>query len=99
MTKSIQLTDLTLRDGNQSIAATSMTRRTNPAHLPMLQRAGYTRMELWGGAILDSCIRFLNEDPWERLEAYARILGGSGKIQASCAGRISLPTSPTLMTW
>lgn len=87
MTKSIQLTDLTLRDGNQSIAATRMTREQTLRILPMLQRAGYTRMELWGGAILDSCIRFLNEDPWERLEAYARILGGSGKIQALLRGQ------------
>lgn len=87
MPNKIIFTDLTLRDGNQSIAATRMTRAQTMRVLPHLKAAGYQRLELWGGAILDSCIRFLNEDPWERLETYRDFLGGAEKIQALLRGQ------------
>ena len=63
----VHITDTILRDAHQSQAATRM--RTSEM-LPMakqLNEAGYWSLEMWGGATFDSCLRFLNEDPWERL--------------------------------
>ena len=87
MKKRIQFTDLTLRDGNQSIAATRMTREQSLRVLKMIDEAGFQAMELWGGASLESCVRFLNEDPWDRLEAFTLMLGGPQKIQALLRGQ------------
>ena len=87
MTKSIKFADVTLRDGQQSIAATRMTTEQALRVLNLLDKAGYETLELWGGAVLDSCVRFLDEDPWERLETYARVLGGSQKIRALLRGQ------------
>lgn len=83
----IQFTDVTLRDGNQSIAATRMTLPQCMRVLKMIDDAGYQNIELWGGAVLDSCVRFLDEDPWERLETFASALGGRQKIQALLRGQ------------
>ena len=67
--KKIQFTETVLRDGQQSLIATRMP----PSDmLPILNRmdlAGYHALEMWGGATFDACLRFLNEDPWERLRA------------------------------
>jgi oxaloacetate decarboxylase alpha subunit len=63
----VKLTDLILRDGHQSLFATRMTTADMVPALPMLDKIGYWALEGWGGATFDSCIRFLNEDPWERL--------------------------------
>lgn len=63
----VQLTDLVLRDAHQSLLATRMTTADMVPALPMLDKVGYFALEAWGGATFDSCIRFLNEDPWERL--------------------------------
>jgi len=87
MSQTIQFTDVTLRDGNQSIAATRMTRAQSLRVLKMIADAGFPTLELWGGAILDSCIRYLNEDPWERLEIYRQTLGGPSRIQALLRGQ------------
>jgi oxaloacetate decarboxylase alpha subunit len=63
----IKITDLTLRDAHQSLFATRMlTSDMLPVAKPM-DRAGFWSLETWGGATFDSCIRFLNEDPWERI--------------------------------
>jgi len=65
----IKITDLTLRDAHQSLFATRMlTSDMLPVAKPM-DRAGFWSLETWGGATFDSCIRFLNEDPWERIRA------------------------------
>jgi pyruvate carboxylase subunit B len=67
--KRIQITDVVLRDGHQSLLATRM--RTEDM-LPIAQRLdaiGYWSLEVWGGATFDTCLRFLKEDPWERLRA------------------------------
>jgi oxaloacetate decarboxylase (Na+ extruding) subunit alpha len=65
----IRITDLTLRDAHQSLFATRMlTSDMLPVAKPM-DRAGFWSLETWGGATFDSCIRFLNEDPWERIRA------------------------------
>ena len=87
MTGTIQFTDVTLRDGQQSLSATRMTTTQALRVLPYLCDAGFRRMELWGGATLDSCIRFLDEDPWERLEAFANVVDGSAQIQALLRGQ------------
>lgn len=87
MTRTIRFTDLTLRDGQQSLAATRMTTEQALRVLKMIDRAGYQTIELWGGATLDSCVRFLNENPWDRLDVFARTLGGSTKIQALLRGQ------------
>ncbi|MCX7656326.1 MAG: sodium-extruding oxaloacetate decarboxylase subunit alpha [Treponemataceae bacterium] len=63
----VQLTDLVLRDAHQSLLATRMTTADMIPALPMLDKVGYFAVEAWGGATFDACIRFLNEDPWERL--------------------------------
>jgi pyruvate/oxaloacetate carboxyltransferase len=79
--------DVTLRDGHQSLAATRMTTEQAMRVLPMINDAGYPALELWGGAVLDSAIRFLNEDPWERLDTFQRALGGGQKIRALLRGQ------------
>jgi pyruvate/oxaloacetate carboxyltransferase len=87
MTSRIQLNDVTLRDGNQSIAATRMTRPQALQVLKLISDAGFPTLELWGGAILDSCVRYLDEDPWERLETFAQVVGDNRKIMALLRGQ------------
>ncbi len=87
MTKSIRFVDLTLRDGQQSLAATRMTTQQAMRVLPLLNGAGYAAMELWGGATLDSCVRFLGEDPWERLETFRQALDPSEQIRILLRGQ------------
>ena len=67
MSKKVQLTELVLRDAHQSLHATRMTTADMLPICPQLDKIGYYAIEGWGGATYDSCIRFLNEDPWERL--------------------------------
>ena len=63
----VQFTETVLRDANQSLIATRMKFREFEPILKELDRAGYYSLECWGGATFDSCLRYLNEDPWERL--------------------------------
>lgn len=65
--KKILVTETALRDAHQSLLATRMTTEEMLPILPMLDKVGYYSLECWGGATYDSCIRFLNEDPWDRL--------------------------------
>ena len=62
----LKITDVTLRDGHQSILATRMRTEDMEAIASEMNRAGFYSMEVWGGATFDVPIRFLNEDPWER---------------------------------
>jgi pyruvate/oxaloacetate carboxyltransferase len=87
MTKPIKFVDLTLRDGQQSVAATRMTTEQAMRILPILNGAGYAALELWGGATLDSCVRFLGEDPWERLEAFREALDPGEYIRILLRGQ------------
>ncbi|MDR0689253.1 MAG: sodium-extruding oxaloacetate decarboxylase subunit alpha [Spirochaetaceae bacterium] len=64
----VKLTDLVLRDAHQSLFATRMVTADMLPVCEKLNRVGYFALEAWGGATFDSCIRFLNEDPWERLK-------------------------------
>lgn len=63
----IRITDTSLRDGHQSLWATRMTTSDMLPVLSKIDEVGYHSLEVWGGATFDVCIRYLNEDPWERL--------------------------------
>ena len=65
--KKVQITETVLRDANQSLMATRLPYSDYEAILPTMDKAGYYSVECWGGATFDSCLRYLNEDPWERL--------------------------------
>jgi pyruvate carboxylase subunit B len=62
-----KLTETALRDAHQSLFATRMRNEDIAATAPLLDRVGYAALEAWGGATFDACLRFLAEDPWERL--------------------------------
>jgi oxaloacetate decarboxylase alpha subunit len=64
----VKLTDLVLRDAHQSLFATRMVTADMLPACEKLDKVGYFALEAWGGATFDSCIRFLNEDPWARLK-------------------------------
>jgi oxaloacetate decarboxylase alpha subunit len=66
----VKIVDTSLRDGHQSLIATRMTTDEILSVLPEIDEIGYYALEVWGGATFDSCLRFLNEDPWERLAGY-----------------------------
>ena len=70
----VHLTDLVLRDAHQSLHATRMTTADMLPICEKLDKIGYWALEAWGGATFDSCIRFLNEDPWQRLRDLKKAL-------------------------
>ena len=69
MAKKILITDVTLRDAHQSLIATRMTTEEMLPILEKMDKVGFYSLECWGGATFDACLRFLNEDPWDRLRA------------------------------
>ncbi len=68
MAKPLQIMETVLRDGHQSLLATRMRYRQMEPMLASLDKIGYKALEAWGGATFDTCLRFLDEDPWERLK-------------------------------
>lgn len=72
--KPLYITDTILRDAHQSQAATRMTLEDMLPACEVLDSIGYWSLECWGGATFDACMRFLNEDPWERLRALRKAL-------------------------
>ena len=68
----VKITETVLRDAHQSLIATRMTMDDMLPVLPLLDKVGYHSLECWGGATFDSCLRFINEDPWERLRILKR---------------------------
>ncbi len=82
----IKIRNLDLRDGHQSYFATRMNISQIERVLPLLLEVGYDGLEVWGGATLDSCLRFLNENPWERLEKIAKITAGRTNLTALARG-------------
>ena len=74
MAKKIDVTELILRDGHQSLMATRMALEDMIPACEDIDKAGYWSAECWGGATFDSCIRFLNEDPWERLRTFRKLM-------------------------
>jgi methylmalonyl-CoA carboxyltransferase 5S subunit len=74
MSKHIDVTELILRDAHQSLMATRMSMEDMIPACADLDQAGFWSVECWGGATYDSCIRFLNEDPWERLRTFRKLM-------------------------
>ncbi len=72
--RAIGVTELVLRDAHQSLMATRMALEDMVEACADIDQAGYWSVECWGGATFDACIRFLNEDPWERLRTFRRLL-------------------------
>ena len=70
----LKITDLTLRDGHQSLLATRMRTKDMVAVAPEMNKAGFYSMEVWGGATFDVPTRFLNEDPWQRLRTLKKLV-------------------------
>ncbi|MCR5462556.1 MAG: oxaloacetate decarboxylase subunit alpha [bacterium] len=69
----VKIVDTALRDGPQSLIATRITTEEVLAAAKDMDNAGYYAMEVWGGATFDACLRFLNEDPWERLREIRKV--------------------------
>ncbi|HBT48742.1 MAG: Pyruvate carboxylase, C-terminal domain/subunit [Caldanaerobacter subterraneus] len=67
MSNKVKITETVLRDAHQSLMATRMTTEEMLPIAEKLDKVGYHSLEVWGGATFDACLRFLNEDPWERL--------------------------------
>ena len=82
----VKITDTILRDAHQSQAATRMRIDEMLPACEMLDKAGYFSLECWGGATFDSCLRFLNEDPWERLRTLRKALPNT-KLQMLLRGQ------------
>jgi methylmalonyl-CoA carboxyltransferase 5S subunit len=74
MSRIVEITELALRDAHQSLLATRMALDDMIPVCEDLDNAGYWSVECWGGATFDSCIRFLNEDPWERLRTFRKLM-------------------------
>jgi methylmalonyl-CoA carboxyltransferase 5S subunit len=77
MTRQIGVTELALRDAHQSLMATRMAMEDMVDACADIDKAGFWSVECWGGATFDSCIRFLNEDPWERLRTFRKLMPNS----------------------
>ncbi len=69
----VKVVETSLRDGHQSLFATRMTTEEVLLALKELDQVGYHAIEIWGGATFDACLRFLDEDPWERLRAAKKV--------------------------
>ena len=63
----VKITETVLRDGHQSLIATRMTTDEMLPIIDKMDKVGYHSVEMWGGATFDACLRFLDEDPWQRL--------------------------------
>ena len=74
MNKKIGLTEVVLRDGNQSLLSTRLKIDDLLPIASKLDQIGYYSIESWGGAVFDSCVRYLNEDPWERLREFKKAM-------------------------
>ena len=82
----VKITDTILRDAHQSQAATRMRLDEMLPVAPLLDKVGYFSLEMWGGATFDSCLRFLNEDPWDRLRALRKAMPNT-KLQMLLRGQ------------
>ncbi|MEG1621751.1 MAG: biotin/lipoyl-containing protein [Alistipes sp.] len=87
MAKNLKIRDLTLRDGQQSSFATRMNQAQIDRCLPFYKDANFYAMEVWGGAVPDSVMRYLNENPWTRLETIHKAIGNVSKLTALSRGR------------
>jgi len=87
MARNLKIRDLTLRDGQQSSFATRMSQAQVDRCLPYYKDANFYAMEVWGGAVPDSVMRYLNENPWTRLETIYKAVGNVSKLTALSRGR------------
>jgi len=87
MSRKLLIRDLTLRDGQQSAFATRMTQAQIDRVLPYYKVARFYAMEVWGGAVPDSIMRYLGENPWDRLEKIKTAIGDVSKLTALSRGR------------
>ncbi len=87
MGRKLLIRDLTMRDGQQSLFATRMTQAQVDRLLPFYKDANFYAMEVWGGAVPDSVMRYLDENPWTRLETIKAAVGNVSKLTALSRGR------------
>lgn len=87
VTRKLKIRDLTMRDGQQSLFATRMSQSTIDRLLPLYENAGFYIMEVWGGAIPDSVMRYLDESPWNRLRKASEAMKGKSLLSALSRGR------------
>ena len=87
MARKLLISGLTLRDGQQSSFATRMNQNQVDRVLPFYKDAKFYAMEVWGGAVPDSVMRYLNENPWDRLEKIKAVIGDVSKLTALSRGR------------
>lgn len=86
-TRKLRLRDLTLRDGQQSLFATRLSQGEIDKLLPHYENAGFYIMEVWGGAVPDSVMRYLDESPWNRLRTVSKSMKGKSLLSALSRGR------------
>ncbi len=87
MAKKLKIRDLTLRDGQQSLFATRMTGEQVAKVIDFYKDAGFYAMEVWGGAVPDSVMRYLDESPWHRLSSISKVIEGRSYLTALSRGR------------
>lgn len=86
-TRKLKIRDLTLRDGQQSLFATRLPQAEIDKLLPYYENAGFYIMEVWGGAVPDSVMRYLDESPWDRLRSVSKAMKGKSLLSALSRGR------------
>ena len=82
----VKIVETSLRDGHQSLFATRMTTEEILLSLSELDKVGYYAIEIWGGATFDACLRFLDEDPWDRLRKVRKVCKNT-KLQMLLRGQ------------
>ena len=85
--RKLKIRDLTLRDGQQSLFATRLSQSEIDKLLPFYENAGFYIMEVWGGAVPDSVMRYLDESPWDRLRIISKAMKGKSLLSALSRGR------------
>lgn len=85
--RKLKIRDLTLRDGQQSLFATRLSQAEIDKLLPYYENAGFYIMEVWGGAVPDSVMRYLGESPWDRLRIISKAMKGKSLLSALSRGR------------
>ena len=85
--RKLKIRDLTLRDGQQSLFATRLSQKEIDKLLPYYENAGFYIMEVWGGAVPDSVMRYLDESPWNRLRTISKAMKGKSLLSALSRGR------------
>ena len=85
--RKLKIRDLTLRDGQQSLFATRLSQAEIDKLLPYYENAGFYIMEVWGGAVPDSVMRYLDESPWNRLRSVSKVMKGKSLLSALSRGR------------